>query len=182
VFTDPPSLEVYPPYPGTWQEFCSWFGDEQFCVAYLEQLRWATGFRCPKCEQDAGCPRSGFSDLGYHNTQHVCHPERPERSEGSRRTCGCFFVLSQSHMSGCPILAAYLFLRLGWDSTNLNHPRFERARFQPRHPPSTSFYKSTHATKSRHQLKQPERRYTKQKTNAESISELLAHHLSETIR
>jgi transposase-like protein len=50
VFTDPPSPEVYPPYPGTWQEFCSWFGDEQSCVAYLEQLRWATGFRCPKCE------------------------------------------------------------------------------------------------------------------------------------
>jgi transposase-like protein len=54
VVSDPSSPEVYPPYPGTWQEFLSWFGDEKTCVAYLEQLRWATGFRCPKCEGAKG--------------------------------------------------------------------------------------------------------------------------------
>jgi len=26
--------------------------------------------------------------------------------------------------SGCPTLAAFLLLRLGWDTTKLNHPRF----------------------------------------------------------
>ena len=50
----PPVSEVYPPYPGTWQEFCSWFADEQACAAYLERLRWPKGVRCPKCEQGKG--------------------------------------------------------------------------------------------------------------------------------
>ena len=54
MVTDPSSPEVYPPYPGTWQEFHSWFADEQACAAYLERLRWPTGFRCPKCEQGKG--------------------------------------------------------------------------------------------------------------------------------
>jgi transposase-like protein len=54
VLTDPPTLEVYPPYPGTWQQFCSWFADEQACAAYLEKLRWPTGVRCPKCEGAKG--------------------------------------------------------------------------------------------------------------------------------
>lgn len=54
MLTDPPTFEVYPPYPGTWQEFCSWFSDEQACTAYLEQLRWPTGVRCPKCEGAKG--------------------------------------------------------------------------------------------------------------------------------
>lgn len=51
---DPLTSEIYPPYPGTWQEFRSWFADEQACAAYLEQLRWTTGFRCPKCEGAKG--------------------------------------------------------------------------------------------------------------------------------
>lgn len=51
---DPSSPEVYPAYPGTWQEFCSWFSDEQACATYLEQLRWATGVRCPRCEAANG--------------------------------------------------------------------------------------------------------------------------------
>ncbi|MGC8550999.1 MAG: transposase, partial [Acidobacteriaceae bacterium] len=51
---DPTTPEVYPPYPGTWQEFSSWFADEQSCAAYLERLRWPTGVRCPKCEQGKG--------------------------------------------------------------------------------------------------------------------------------
>jgi transposase-like protein len=50
VVPDPLASEIYPPYPGTWQEFRSWFAEEQACAAYLEQLRWITGFRCPKCE------------------------------------------------------------------------------------------------------------------------------------
>ena len=41
-------------YPGTWREFRSWFADEAACVAYLEQLRWGAGFRCPKCGNEKG--------------------------------------------------------------------------------------------------------------------------------
>ena len=47
---DPSSAEVYPPHPGTWQEFRSWLADERACATFLEKLRWPTGFRCPKCE------------------------------------------------------------------------------------------------------------------------------------
>ena len=36
-------------YPGTWQAFESWFGDDDACRAYLERLRWPDGFRCPAC-------------------------------------------------------------------------------------------------------------------------------------
>ncbi len=41
-------------YPGTWQQFRAWFGNEQACVDYLEQLRWPDGFRCPKCSSEKG--------------------------------------------------------------------------------------------------------------------------------
>ena len=51
---DRPSPEIYPPYPGTWQEFCSWFADESSCAAYLEHLRWPSGVCCPKCESATG--------------------------------------------------------------------------------------------------------------------------------
>ena len=54
MVTDPSSAEVYPPYPGTWQEFHFWFADEPACAAYLERLRWPTGFCCPKCSGEKG--------------------------------------------------------------------------------------------------------------------------------
>jgi len=53
VISQPLTLKIDPPCPGTWQEFRSWFADELACATYLEQLRWATGFRCPKC----GCAK-----------------------------------------------------------------------------------------------------------------------------
>lgn len=36
-------------YPTTWTEFQDWFCSEEFCAAYLEQLRWPHGFCCPAC-------------------------------------------------------------------------------------------------------------------------------------
>jgi transposase-like protein len=54
VVADRSFPEVSPPYPGTWQKFLSWFADEKTCAAYLEQLRWGPGFRCPKCEGAKG--------------------------------------------------------------------------------------------------------------------------------
>lgn len=36
-------------YPGTYQELLAWFPDNGSCIAYLEKLRWANGFSCPKC-------------------------------------------------------------------------------------------------------------------------------------
>lgn len=36
-------------YPQTWNEFLDWFGTEEACLAYLERLRWSSGFVCPRC-------------------------------------------------------------------------------------------------------------------------------------
>ena len=47
-------LDSQPDYPGTWQQFRAWFPDEKSCVAYLEHLRWPSGFRCPGCAGDKG--------------------------------------------------------------------------------------------------------------------------------
>jgi transposase-like protein len=37
-------------YPETLLEFERWFRTEQACRDYLARLRWAKGFRCPRCE------------------------------------------------------------------------------------------------------------------------------------
>ena len=36
-------------YPRSYREFVEMFPDEQACAAYLEQLRWSSGFICPAC-------------------------------------------------------------------------------------------------------------------------------------
>lgn len=36
-------------YPRTWSQFLDWFATEEACLAYLERLRWPTGFICPHC-------------------------------------------------------------------------------------------------------------------------------------
>lgn len=36
-------------YPRTYQEFRSWFPDDQACREYLAGLRWPNGFECPNC-------------------------------------------------------------------------------------------------------------------------------------
>jgi transposase-like protein len=36
-------------YPRTWTEFLDRFGSEEACLAYLQKLRWPTGFVCPAC-------------------------------------------------------------------------------------------------------------------------------------
>ena len=79
-----------------------------------------------------GCPilaaplllRPGWDSTGPHppseRSTKRCHPERPKRSEGSRRIRGCSSRISLGTTMGCPILAALLFLRPGWGSTNLS--------------------------------------------------------------
>ena len=36
-------------YPRTLQEFDEWFTTDAKCIAYLEHIRWPTGFVCPVC-------------------------------------------------------------------------------------------------------------------------------------
>jgi transposase-like protein len=43
-------------YPRNQAEFDARFGREDACRAYLSQLRWPEGFRCPKCGHRKGWP------------------------------------------------------------------------------------------------------------------------------
>lgn len=36
-------------YPRNWNEFLDWFSSDEACAAYLEKLRWTSGFVCPVC-------------------------------------------------------------------------------------------------------------------------------------
>jgi transposase-like protein len=38
-----------PDYPRTWGQFLDRFASEEACAAYLEELRWPSGFACPSC-------------------------------------------------------------------------------------------------------------------------------------
>ena len=38
-----------PDFPRTWGEFLDRFSSEEACAAYLERLRWPSGFVCPEC-------------------------------------------------------------------------------------------------------------------------------------
>lgn len=40
-------------FPHTYREFVQKFPDDDACAAYLEQLRWPTGFCCPSCHTGA---------------------------------------------------------------------------------------------------------------------------------
>lgn len=44
-----PTLEAGRDYPRIYREFVAWFPDEESCIAYLEKLRWPSGFICPAC-------------------------------------------------------------------------------------------------------------------------------------
>ncbi len=50
-------------YPRTFREFVEWFPDDAACRAYLEQLRWPHGFRCPACGTSAEPWRLGDGRL-----------------------------------------------------------------------------------------------------------------------
>ena len=43
-------------YPENWNDFLDWFATEESCLAYLERLRWNSGFICPRC----GCAGEAY--------------------------------------------------------------------------------------------------------------------------
>jgi transposase-like protein len=45
-----PILEAGRDYPRIYREFVEWFPDDESCIAYLEKLRWPSGFICPVCD------------------------------------------------------------------------------------------------------------------------------------
>ena len=46
-------------YPRNQLEFEARFASEEACQAYLAQLRWPEGFRCPRCGQGKAWPVRG---------------------------------------------------------------------------------------------------------------------------
>ena len=52
-------------YPRTLEEFEGRFGTEQACRAYLMQLRWPQGFRCPRVNQRTRRSRRGLLRCGH---------------------------------------------------------------------------------------------------------------------
>ena len=57
-------------YPRNWKEFLDWFATEEACLVYLERLRWASGFVCPRCGSDAGAYRASRTRLMCRACQH----------------------------------------------------------------------------------------------------------------
>ena len=57
------------PYPRTFEEFLDWFSVEEDCAAYLEWIRWPTGFVCPDC----GGTRAWRTERGLWHCQECRH-------------------------------------------------------------------------------------------------------------
>lgn len=57
-------------YPRNWNDFLDWFATEESCLAYLEGLRWAGGFVCPRCGHAAQAYRASRTRLMCRACQH----------------------------------------------------------------------------------------------------------------
>ena len=57
-------------YPQNWSDFLDWFATEEACLAYLEKLRWASGFVCPSCGNVAQAYRASRTRLMCRACQH----------------------------------------------------------------------------------------------------------------
>ena len=57
-------------YPRTWNAFLDRFWSEEACAAYLEQLRWPSGFACSKCGSMAAPYRASRIRLMCKDCQH----------------------------------------------------------------------------------------------------------------
>lgn len=57
-------------YPQNWNDFLDWFATEEACLAYLERLRWAGGFVCPRCGSAAPAYRASRMRLMCRACQH----------------------------------------------------------------------------------------------------------------
>jgi len=74
------SPEAGKDHPSNWNDFLDWFSSEEACLAYLERLRWPTGFVCPAC---------GVADEPYRSSRSrlMC----PSCSHQSTVTAGTIF-------------------------------------------------------------------------------------------
>ncbi len=59
-------------YPATWIDFEDWFASEEACAAYVEQLRWPSGFVCPACGVADDPGRTSRGRLGCRACRYQC--------------------------------------------------------------------------------------------------------------
>ena len=57
-------------YPQNWNDFLDWFATEESCLAYLERLRWPSGFICPRCASAGEAYRASRIRLMCRACQH----------------------------------------------------------------------------------------------------------------
>lgn len=77
-------------YPRTLEEFDEWFSTEAACCAYLQRLRWPTGFICPAC----GCRTSWTTARGLircKSCQRQTSPTAGTILEGTRKPLRTWF-------------------------------------------------------------------------------------------
>jgi transposase-like protein len=88
---DPPTTPAREDYPRTLDEFEQRFSSQAACEAYLCQLRWPNGFRCPSCEGERAWPtgRSGLLECAN------CHRQTSVTAgtifEGTRKPLRMWF-------------------------------------------------------------------------------------------
>ena len=102
-------------YPRTLQEFNEWFPSEAACVAYLQRVRWAEGFRCPQCGQGTAW-RTARGQFRCAQCQRQTSPTAGTIFEGTRKPLRTWFlamwyVTSQKH--GVSALGLQRVLGLG---------------------------------------------------------------------
>jgi hypothetical protein len=122
-------------YPRNWSEFLDWFGSEEACLAYLERLRWPTGFVCPSCGVAEEPYRSSRSRLMCHGCSHPSTVTAGTIFDKTRTPlrvwlAGAWYLTNQKH--GVSALGLQRVLGLGGFETawTMLH-RFRRAMVRP---------------------------------------------------
>lgn len=122
-------------YPTDWNEFLEWFGTEEACLCYLEQLRWPSGFSCPAC----GCMslpyRSSRGRLMCKQCHHQCTVTAGTIFEKTRTPLRVWLAAAwylTSQKQGANALGLQRILGLGSYQTawTMLH-RFRRAMVRP---------------------------------------------------
>ena len=127
--------EVGQDYPRNWNEFLDWFASEEACLAYLERLRWPTGFVCPSCGVASEPYRSSRSRLMCRSCSHQSTVTAGTIFDKTRTPlrvwlAGAWYLTNQKH--GVSALGLQRVLGLGAYETawTMLH-RFRRAMVRP---------------------------------------------------
>jgi len=122
-------------YPVNWNQFLDWFGTEEACLRYLEQLRWPQGFVCPRCGEIGEPYRSSRARLVCRGCAFHCTVTAGTIFEKTRTAlrvwlAGAWYITNQKH--GANALGLQRVLGLGSYQTAwaMLH-RFRQAMIRP---------------------------------------------------